>query len=75
MNLSALLGRVELFCATADKLQRLSARTASVKPVPVLHAVVGSPLPPLPLSSHPNSQMVIKIIISCSPLETGSVDI
>ena len=62
MNLSALLGRVELLCAwhtpdtTADKLQRsqtAKAKTASVKPVPALHAVVGSPLPSSPpLQTH-----------------------
>ena len=77
MNLSALLGRVELFCTTPHHTtpQRTNSRdprqadgdcqNSQRETSPSYTAVVGSLF----------SQMVISIIISCSLLETGAVDI
>ena len=70
MNLSALLGRVELFAATANKLDKSqtrlteTAKTASEKPVRVTRRGC--------LTLLPRSQMVISVIISSYHLETGA---
>ena len=79
MNLSALLGVVELLGASTPPPRTNSrdlrqpdsqaAKTASVKPVPDTRQGC-SPL--LSCLTQPNSQMVISETSSCSLLETGA---
>ena len=76
MNLSALLGRVELLAATANKLDKSQTRQTDRDCQNSQRETSPSYTPWLPHSlTSPGSQMVISVIISCYHLETGAADI